>query len=93
MYYNNHLYKKIQAIQNKATQRRTNRINDARNSVYNEQTSSKMSLQFTPEQVASTKRKVIAKALKDQRDNKRFWYLKLILTIVLLLLICWWLFL
>lgn len=52
-----------------------------------------MSLQFTPEQVASTKRKVIAKALKDQRDNKRFWYLKLILTIVLLLLIYWWLFL
>ncbi|GAK89247.1 hypothetical protein JCM19297_1075 [Nonlabens ulvanivorans] len=93
MSYNNHLYRKIQAIQNKAVQRRTNRINDARDSVYNEHTSSKTSLQFTPEQIAIAKRKVIAKALKDQRDNKRFWYLKLILTIVLLLLIYWWLFL
>ncbi|MBF4983863.1 hypothetical protein FNJ87_05780 [Nonlabens mediterrranea] len=93
MSYNNHLFRKIQAIQNKAAQRRNSRLNDSRDAVYNEQTNSKMSLQFTPEQVASTKRKVIANALKDQRDNKRFWYYKLVLTIILIIIIFWWLFL
>ena len=95
MYNNNHLYRKIQAIQNKAKQRRAHRLNESRDATYNENDYNSHSIkqEFTEEEIKTVKRNIIEKAIIEKRSNKRIWYLKLLITIGLLILIFYWLFL
>lgn len=87
-----HLFKKIQAIQNKAADRRSRRLNEARSSVYNEHIEvDKIENHHTPEQIAKARKDIKEQALKNRKRGLIQFWIKIVLTFLLTCLMCYWL--
>jgi len=89
-----HLFRKIQAIQNKATQRRSSRLNESRHAIYDEnKTVSVINEKFTVEQIEATKKRILEQAILDSHKAKQLKILTFVIIGIIICLIYYWLFL
>ena len=87
-----HLFRKIQAIQNKAAQRRSSRLNESKYAVYDEnKTVSVINEKFTVEQIEATKKKILEQVVIDKRKAIQLKILTFLIIAMIIYLIFYWL--